>query len=91
MTVSTLLTFLLCRAWRCVHPIKPKVITLMSKGRHPFIGPQVGILFPAFADDEETFAFTMCNPPFFESMAVSRDHRLPGRVGAVGRGPGDLD
>ncbi|PNW88779.1 hypothetical protein CHLRE_01g044150v5 [Chlamydomonas reinhardtii] len=30
---------------------------------------EVGILFPAFADDEETFAFTMCNPPFFESMA----------------------
>ncbi|KAG2448442.1 hypothetical protein HYH02_006334 [Chlamydomonas schloesseri] len=30
---------------------------------------EVGILFPVFADGEETFAFTMCNPPFFESMA----------------------
>ncbi|KXZ55155.1 hypothetical protein GPECTOR_3g303 [Gonium pectorale] len=29
---------------------------------------QPGILLPAFKDEHETFAFTMCNPPFFESM-----------------------
>jgi hypothetical protein len=29
-----------------------------------------GILTPALQDDVELFAFTMCNPPFFESMEV---------------------
>lgn len=30
-----------------------------------------GILTPGFKDSEETFAFSMCNPPFFTSMDVS--------------------
>ncbi len=40
----------------------------------PTCGSQT-ILLPAFKDDGETFAFTMCNPPFFESMGVRRGGR----------------
>lgn len=29
-----------------------------------------GVLTPAFQSEEETYTFTMCNPPFFDSMAV---------------------
>ncbi|KAG2493072.1 hypothetical protein HYH03_008735 [Edaphochlamys debaryana] len=32
------------------------------------LGNSAGILLPAFTDEQETFAFTVCNPPFFESM-----------------------
>ncbi|GIL85185.1 hypothetical protein Vretimale_10821 [Volvox reticuliferus] len=31
-------------------------------------GNEQGILLPAFLCEEEMFAFTICNPPFFESM-----------------------
>jgi 23S rRNA A1618 N6-methylase RlmF len=29
-----------------------------------------GIITPALMDEQETFAFSMCNPPFFESIHV---------------------
>ncbi|GLI60539.1 hypothetical protein VaNZ11_002686 [Volvox africanus] len=31
-------------------------------------GNEQGILLPAFLDEDEMFAFTICNPPFFESI-----------------------
>ncbi|GIL55425.1 hypothetical protein Vafri_10981, partial [Volvox africanus] len=31
-------------------------------------GNEQGILLPAFLDEDEMFGFTICNPPFFESM-----------------------
>ncbi|GFR39717.1 hypothetical protein Agub_g198, partial [Astrephomene gubernaculifera] len=39
-----------------------------GEGSGSFRGNEQGILLPAFQDPQETFAFTMCNPPFFESM-----------------------
>jgi 23S rRNA A1618 N6-methylase RlmF len=29
-----------------------------------------GIITPAMVDERETFSFTICNPPFFESIKV---------------------